>query len=213
MSQPRLESVPIPTAIDRRPLPPPVRLQIHAARCRIERFQDRWDRPQPEQFVAADYELVYQALEWWLETRRPSGNRFLEWGCGFAVVTAMAASLGLDALGIEAEGELLAHGRQTLSDWDQPAELIRGDFLPRGAETLADDPTLPSLGHDLPCGYETLDLELDDFSLVYGYPWPGEETFHQEVFRRHAAPGAELLQFCGPHDLRLWRKVLGGGGR
>ncbi len=202
-----LHHISIPPSVSRRPVPTEVIAHVHSARCRVQAFQDRWDRPQIEQFVAADYELVYQTLDWLLKTQAPLGRRFLEWGCGFAVITAMAASLGLDAIGIESEAVLLHHAGTTLDDWELQAELVAGNFLPPGSESLADDPTLPSLGHNVPCGYHAMGLDLDDFAIVYGYPWPGEERFHQAVFQRHAARGAHLLQFCGPNDLRLWRKA------
>ncbi len=157
--------------------------------------------------MAADYYHVFQALSWTIQNQLIIGRRFLEWGCGFAAVTAMADSLGLDAIGIEAEHELLAAGRKTLQDWGSQAELIAGNFLPSGSESLADDPTLPSLGHDVPCGYTALGMELDDFAIVYTYPWPGEDDFHEFVFDRYAASGALLLVFYGPNDIGLWRKT------
>ena len=206
MASPLLRQIQLPSSVNTRPVPAEISEQLRAAQRRIETFQDRWDQPQMEQFVAADYELVYQSLDWLLETQFPIGQRVLEFGCGFAVVTAMAAAMGLDAIGIEAEAVLLDHGRKTLSDWGVQAELVLGNFLPPGSEPLAEDPTFPSLGHRTPCGYQTLGLDLDDFAIVYGYPWPGEEAFHQVVFQRHAAPGAYLLQFCGPNDVRLGRK-------
>lgn len=205
------EPVTLPRGIDRRPLPPEMRLWISDARERIQAFQDCWHRRQIEQFVAADYELVYQALDWLTETQPLVGRRFLEWGCGFAVVSALASRLGLDAIGIEAETDLLDAGRRTIAHWDVDVELVHGNFLPPGAESLSDDPTLPSLGHSAPCGYETLGLDLDDFAVVYSYPWPGEDEFHQAVFEHHAAAGALLLMFCGPNDVRLWRKTIKRG--
>lgn len=173
---------------------------------RIQAFQDRWDRPQIEQFVAADFRHLYQTLDWVRQSQPLIGNRFLEWGCGFAVVVSIASHLGFDSIGIEAEQELITQGQQTVREWKVPVELIQGNFLPPGAEELADDPTLPSLGHPLRSAYESLGLELDDFALVYAYPWPGEDAFHMAVFDRFAAVGALLLLFCGPNDLRLWRK-------
>lgn len=202
-----LTQVELPSTVDEIPVPAVVRKWIAEATQRIQAFQDRWDKPQIEQFVAADYELVYQSLCWTLRNQPLLGRRFLEWGCGFAVVSALASSLDLDAIGIEAETELLRQGRQTMSGWDLDLELIHGNFLPRGSEDLADDPMLPSLGHDVPDAYETLGLELDDFSIVYAYPWPGEDEFHRLVFDQHADVGALLMQFCGPYDIRLWRKV------
>jgi hypothetical protein len=202
-----LEQIELPPSIDKMPVSSQIIGWIRDAQRRIEAFQDCWKKPQIEQFVAADYLLVYQTLAWLLESQPRRGNRFLEWGCGFAVVTALASTLDLDAIGMEAEGDLLAQGRNTIELWDVDVELVHGDFLPMGAETLADDPTLPSLGHGLTGGYEQLGMDLDDFAIVYAYPWPGEDDFHEAVFDRHAAIGALLLLFCGPNEMRLWRKV------
>lgn len=214
-----LQPIPLPKQLDARPVPQTVHAMVHDLRCRIETFQDRWDIPQIEQFVAADYQLVYQTLAWLRETQVMIGNRFVEWGCGFAAVTLMADALGWDAIGIESEAVLIEHGRTTLAEWCGPLrdstsdskselpELVLGNFLPPGAEDLADDPTLPSLGHCAESAYETLGWELDDFAVVYSYPWPGEDQFHEQVFDQYAARGAILVQFCGPNDMRVWRAV------
>jgi len=202
-----LRRIDIPSSVDERPLPANIERWIEEARQRIEVFQDRWDRPQMEQFVAADYRHVYQSLDWTLSTQPILGKRFVEWGCGFAVVSAMAATLSLDVIGIEAEADLLAHGRQTVTLCDVDVELVHGNFLPPGAERLAADPTLPSIGHPVACAYGQLGMDLDDFAMVYAYPWPGEDDFHEAVFNRYAAVGALLLLFCGPNDIRLWRKT------
>lgn len=202
-----LRRVDIPSSVDERPLPEKIECWIEDARERIEAFQDRWDRPQIEQFVAADYRHVYQSLDWSLSTQPMLGRRFVEWGCGFAVVSVMAATLNLDVIGIEAEEDLLHHGRKTVIRCDTDVELIHGNFLPPGAERLADDPTLPSIGHPVACGYSQIGLDLDDFAMVYSYPWPGEDDFHEAVFDRYAAVGALLMLFCGPNDVRLWRKT------
>ena len=201
-----LERIDIPSTVDKTPVPMEIQSWITDAQRRIEVFQDCWEKTQIEQFVAADYRLVYQTIDWLGATQPLIGNRFLEWGCGFAVVSALASQLGFDAFGIEAENELLDQGRTTVASWDVPVELINGNFLPTGAETLAVDPTLPSLGHEVTSAYETLGLDLDDFAIVYAYPWPGEDDFHEAVFRRYACPGALLALFCGPNDMRVWRK-------
>ena len=201
-----LTKIPIPSTVDAREIPPWVRDYIKRDQHRIEAFQDQWNRPQIEQFVAADFYHVYQSLDWILETQLTIGKRFLEWGCGFAVVTAIASALQLDAIGIEAESELIRNGRETLRQWDQGGELVEGNFLPGGSESLADDPWLPSVGHAAAPAYEKLGLDLDDFAIVYSYPWPGEDDFHEAVFDARAAAGALLLMFCGPNDLRLYRR-------
>lgn len=220
-----LERIELPARLDERPIPDSVLGMIHDLHQRIEAFQDRWDVPQIEQFVAADYALVYQTLAWIRETQLLPGNRFLEWGCGFAAVTVIADGLGWDAIGVEAEPILMKHGRKTVQQWCQPLrksigknadgreitgpfpDLVEGNFLPPNADELADDPTLPSLGHQMPSAYDTIGLELDDFAIVYSYPWPGEDEFHESVFDRYGGSGSILVQFAGPNDMRAWRST------
>lgn len=202
-------SIAIPSEIDRWPLEAGLEERIASAMGRIEAFQDRWDRPQLEQFVAADFRHVCQALQWIRATQFIIGNRFLEWGAGFAVVAAIASHLGFDAVGIESEADLIREGKKTARGWDVNVELIHGNFLPRNAESMSHDPSFPSLGHPVDSAYDTLGMDLEDFAIVYGYPWPGEDVFHSAVFDRYAAPGALMLLFCGPNDLRLVRKQSG----
>ncbi len=202
-----LEQIELPRSILDQPLDPATMTLISAAQDRIQTFQDRWDQPQIEQFVASDYELVQRVLTWVVSQHLMMGSRMVEWGCGFAVAAAIGSRLGLDVFGIESEAMLLKHARQTLADFDTPVELVQGNFLPRGAESLSHNPDFPSLGHDVENAYELIGLDLDDFALVYGYPWPGEHVFHQAVFERYGATGGLLMLFCGPNDLRVWRKV------
>ena len=202
-----LTQIQIPSSVDTTPIPAELAARITSARNEIEAFQDRWDCPQIEQFVAADYPLVYQCLNWTLQSQTLLGQRFLEWGSGFSIVSAIAAEMGLNAFGIEAERDLLAMGRKTIQTWNVSVELVEGNFLPPGAAQLADDPMLPSLSHEVADGYAKIGLELDDFAMVYAYPWPGEDDFHEFVFDRYAASGALLMLFCGPNDVRLWRKT------
>jgi SAM-dependent methyltransferase len=201
-----MQPIELPASLSDQPLPADLRGWITESYQRITTFQDRWDRPQIEQFVASDYELVYQLLAWIERSQLAPGRRFIEWGCGFAVVSCLAATLGWDVVGVEAEADLIEEGRRTVADWGQPVELIHGNFLPPGGESLADDPTLPSLGHPVESAYEQLGLELDDFAICFAYPWPGEEDFVAEVFARFAARDALLALFCGPYDVRLFRK-------
>ena len=144
-----LTRIQIPSSVDSTPIPDELAARITSARGEIEAFQDRWDRPQIEQFVAADYHLVYQCLNWTLQFQPRLGQRFLEWGSGFSIVSAIAAEMGLNAIGIEAESDLLAMGRKTIQTWNVNVELVRGNFLPPGADLLSEDPMLPSLGHDV----------------------------------------------------------------
>jgi len=204
----RLLRIDLPADIDITPIPRAVEEALRCSHLRIQAFQDRWDQPQIEQFVASDYELVYRVMRWIVEERLMTGQRMLEWGCGFAVVAALASHLGLDVTGIEAERRLLDEAQQTLRDFDAPVELVWGNFLPPGAESLSRNPDFPSLGHRVPCAYHQIGSDLDDFALVFGYPWPGEWTFHEAVFARYGAIGGLLVLFCGPNDVRVWRKIV-----
>ncbi len=201
-----LQAVPLPPNIDLDVIPAEMESLIEQARQRIQCFQDRWDQPQIEQFVASDYELVFRVLRWIVEQRLMTGKRMVEWGCGFAVVAALGSRLGLDVVGIEAERRLLEEAKSTVEQFAAPVELVCGNFLPPGAESLSHRSDFPSLGHQVPCGYQQIGADLDDFSLVFGYPWPGEWTFHEAVFARYGAPGALMVLFYGPNDVRVWRK-------
>lgn len=201
-----LLSVGLPIDIDLTPIPAEIEREIELARTRIQAFQDRWDQPQIEQFVASDFELVYRVLRWIVERDLMIGRRMVEWGCGFAVVASLASTLGLDVTGIEAERRLLEEAESTVADFATPVDLVWGNFLPVGSEKLSPNPDFPSLGHRVPSAYRQMGDDLDDFALVFGYPWPGEWEFHEAVFAHYGAPGALLVLFCGPHDIRVWRK-------
>ncbi len=73
---------------------------------------------------------MYVALRWLRQSGRLTGNRMLEFGCGFAVVSALASRLGMDVFGIEAERRLLDQAKQTVRDFNTPVELVHGNFLP-----------------------------------------------------------------------------------
>ena len=55
--------------------------------------------------------------------------------------------------------------------------------------------------------HEELDLEPDDFDVVFAYPWPGEEQVIFDLFADTAAVGSLLLTYHGMDGVRLQRKV------
>ena len=215
-----LQKLELPAGWDEATTDPATAAWIEAMLERIRTFQDRWDRPQIEQFVTADLPLVHLAILAVVRGVPRTGDRFLEWGCGFGAISAMAAAAGLDADGAEVEPDLLAGAEATLADRPPPVaakqgrlRIVKANFLPPGAEALADDPYSPSLHHDGPTLQDSIGCGIDDYDIVYSYPWPGEEYFHLELFEAHAADGALLLQFRGPADVRLWRNVVRRGRR
>lgn len=210
---PSLIRLSLPGDLADKPVPGRWESWITKFRRDIEAFQDRWDTPSIEQYVAADFVHVGNVIDHvGRDVRRPDEiqNRFLEWGCGFGLITLLAADLGMDAVGIESESRLLEQAAATrLKLVDAPeftGQLTRGNFLPRGSESLADDPTHPSLGHVEIDAYRETGLDIDDFGIIYSYPWPGENEFHRRVFQKYAAPGAVHIQFVGPNDVQAWQK-------
>ncbi len=193
--------------IDELELPESVTQWIAASRERIELYWDHFSKQPLPQYVECDFDLVAAALARIVQQELNDGRLFVEWGCGFAVVTGVAALLGLDAIGIEAEEMLCVEGRKLLAKHGIQAEIWQGNFLPAGARRLAEDTDpLVSLTHSLPPAYEVNQVGLDDFAIVFAYPWPGEDHFLRLVFDRYARSDSLLLMFRGPYHIELYRK-------
>src|SRR5205809_587865 len=54
----------------------------------------------------------------------------------------------------------------------------------------------------------SMELDPDDFDVVFAYPWPDEDQMTADLFQRFAAPGAVLVTFHGGDDLRIRRKSV-----
>ena len=161
-------------------------------------------------FVPSDYDLVYRALVLIQSGRLAAGRRFIEWGSGLGVVACLAEGLGFDAVGIEIESKLVDLAEKLAADHGARAQFACGSFVPRGVEVRFDWPAdIAWLTTDGPDGYDELELEPDDFDVVFAYPWPGEEQVIFDLFADCAATGALLLSYHGQEGVRLQRKVRG----
>ena len=173
----------------------------------LQAYWDQWTKKPIEQYVACDFRDVWRALSKLTASKIAKGNTFCEWGCGFGIVTGLASQLGWDAIGIEAESFLVDQANRFLARNHLKGEILHGNFLPRGSERLAGSQSdHASLFHQVANAYEQHDLELDDYALVFAYPWPGEHHFLQEVFRHYAGEGALMLMFLGPYEIELYRR-------
>lgn len=198
--------IPIPLQLDPSPLPPAAAALLAAAAPRIDAFLAE-PKHVASTYVPCDHELVYRGLLA-LRTDRSVGHRFCEWGSGFGVVTGLAALLGFDATGIEVDGELVGAARALLAECGLRAPIHRGSFVPdayAARERLSDLETRTELSAG--DAYGDMDRDLDDFDVVYAYPWPTEEELYCDVFGRHADHGAVLLTFSRAEGLRAYRKT------
>ena len=155
-----------------------------------ERFDREVRQRDWHPFIPADYERVLEAL---LPHRRP-GLRFLEWGSATGVITIMADLLGFDAYGIEIDSGLVSMARELAERTGSKARFAAGSFLPTGYRWTAPDGDVRTgtIGH-AQSGYLALGRPLEDFDLVFGYPWDGEAPMMLDLMRRYGGSGALFL--------------------
>jgi len=160
-------------------------------------------------FVPSELAVVHRALRSVVDQELHRGLVFCEWGSGGGAVCALAASLGLQAYGIEIHGGLVEAAQALLDDLGLEARLAHGSFLQPGDEEflVGDEATV---GETSTAAYDELELSLTACDMVFSYPWPGEESLHDKVFSRHATPGALLLTH-GEHAGVLVQRQLADG--
>jgi len=159
-------------------------------------------------FVPSDFELVYRTLVTIQSRQLATGRRFIEWGSGLGVVTCLAEWVGFDAVGIEIEPRLVQMAQDLAAEHRITAHFACGSFVPPGADVRLDRMAdVAWLSPDGPDGYDELELDPDDFDVVFAYPWPGEEQVIFDLFADCAAVGALLLTYHGQDGVRLQRNV------
>jgi hypothetical protein len=155
-----------------------------------DRFDIEIRREHWHPFVPADYALVLDALL----PRRAPGIRFLEWGSATGVISIMADLLGFDATGIELDAQLVATARELATRYETRARFAVGSFVPAGYrwKPPTGDGRLGTIG-DGTSAYPALGHPLEDFDIVYAYPWIGEEAMMLDLMRCYGRRGARLL--------------------
>lgn len=178
----------------------------------IEEGWDLWERFDSDvrdrefhSFVAADYDAVLVAL---LAQRAPS-LRFLELGSATGVIAIMADLLGYQAFGIELDSGLARRARRLAETYNSNARFVIGSFLPSGYrwQPKPSDGTIETLGQGL-SGYLELGFALDEFDVVFGFPWGGEDTMMLDLMKRYGRPNALLLLYSVDEGVAGYR-----GGR
>jgi hypothetical protein len=182
-----------------------VRSRIRALLAEGWEIFDRFDREVRQKgfhpFVAADYERVLEAL---LPLRAP-GLRFLEWGSATGVVTIMADLLGFEAYGIELDAGLVDVAQRLAKQFGSDARFVTGSFLPAGYKwrPANGDGRLGTIGVGV-SAYPTLGHALDDFDVVYAYPWDGEAPMMLDLMRTYGSAKARFL-LNGDEGVQIYR--------
>ena len=153
-------------------------------------------------FFPADYGWVLDGL---LAVRAP-GRRFLEWGSATGVIAVLADLLGFEAYGIELDARLVEMAQALAARHGSAARFAAGSLFPPGYQyhDAKGDPRTGTLGAG-ESAYAHLGHPLDEFDVVYGYPWDGELPVMQDVMRRRGSPRALLLLLDGNFGVRVFR--------
>lgn len=156
----------------------------------FERFDLEVRTREFHSFIAADYDVVLTSLL----AHRGANLRFLEWGSATGVITIMADMLGYDASGIELDESLVTTARTLAVRHRSAAKFVAGSFLPSGYRynPKGGDGRTATIGEGA-SGYLQLGHALDDFDVVFGYPWGGEEPMMLDLMRCYGRRDATLL--------------------
>jgi len=189
------------------PVPPGVARFIVDAQSRIDSFIESHLTEPIHSFVPSDFSFVYGALRYVADKHLAAGPLFCEWGSGAGVVTCLAAMVGFDACGIEFETDLVELSIRLARHYHLRAGFCRGNFVPRGGQKIAEEVSeFEWLAIGGPDPYDQMDLEIDDFDMIFAYPWPGEERVIERLFDRFASDGALLMTYNGAEGVRLFRR-------
>lgn len=162
-------------------------------------------------FVPSDYTAVYRCLKAIYDSNLLCGDRFCEWGSGIGVVASMAAMIGYEAYGIEYNHELCSVAEELCEELEIAATLVNGSFVPSGVEDLIDHAFTANEGDvalhmEADHAYDEIDLEVNDFDMIFVYPWPNDVELTHRIFERCAAQGALLLAYYEHNSISLFRK-------
>lgn len=176
----------------------------------FEEFDTRVRDHEFHPFVAADYDAVRAALT----AVRSPGARFLEWGSATGVITVMADLLGFRACGIELDAALVRTARTLATRFDSGARFVAGSFLPTGYRWRSPVANaISSTTGDGESGYLLLGEALEDFDVIFGYPWGGEAPMMLDLMRQFGGADALLLlndTTTGVHAYRRGKEIALG---
>ena len=162
-------------------------------------------------FVPSDYEVIYRCLRTVYDSPLLAGKRFCEWGSGISIVAALAAMIGYESHGIEYDPDLCRVAADLCADFAIPVELVHGSFIPAGVDDLVDEAYIQHDGElalhtDSDNAYEELGRAVDEFDLIFVYPWPNDVELTHQIFDRCAGHDALMLVYYSCESVGLYRK-------
>ncbi|MFT7633348.1 MAG: hypothetical protein ACI87E_004403, partial [Mariniblastus sp.] len=146
-------------------------------------------------FVPSDYQAFYYAISHLFEQRLAFGLTFCEWGSGLGISTCLASMVGYEAFGIEIDEKLVEAAEAIAEDFELPVAYAAGSLLPDGADDLIDEAFGENDGEismviQPDNAYEQIGFELDEFDVVFSFPWPTDEELTAKIFDRFANVGS-----------------------
>lgn len=168
-----------------------------------DRFSRSRDPDEFHPFIAAEYEVVLDALI----PFRGEGLTFLEWGSATGVITILADFLGFQAYGIELDGELVAVARELATRHGSNATFAHGSFIPQGYRWRPRDGDcrMGTVGQG-PSGYLELGRHLDEFDVVFAFPWGGEEPLMLDLMSAYGREDGLLLLNTVNQGVQAYRR-------
>jgi hypothetical protein len=162
-------------------------------------------------FVASDYHAFYLAITHLADLSLACGNAFCEWGSGLGVSTCLASMSGFHANGIEIDEALVQAAEEIAEVFELDVDYALGSFLPEGADDLIDEAfgendgsismvTQPDIA------YDQLGRGLEEFDVIFCFPWPTDEELTARIFDRFASSGAILLTYDETEGYSIRRK-------
>jgi len=189
------------------PLPSAVTAFLADAGARIDAFFDLWKKSRNLGFFPSDYELVYGVLKA-IRDSNPEATRLCEWGSGFGVIAGLGAMLGYEASGIELDSRCVSASRTLLKAHQLDVAILEGSFVP---EEYAETKEMNADGTGTvlwgPGAIDEVDVEIEDFDVIFAFPWPDEQEMYFDLFARYAAVGAILITYSALEGIRVQRKT------
>jgi hypothetical protein len=166
------------------------------------------DQGVSQRFVTSDFSLFDKTITWIEQNHLLSGHCFCEFGAGFGVCAMLAALHGMDSVGIEVEADLVEQASELAERLDNKAAFYCGSFVQRGSESfLVEVSEGGTLNMDEQGVHEVVGRDINDFDLIFAYPWPVEYAFFESMFDEFAADGTLMLTYRGLEGMSLVRKV------